>query len=229
MLTRLLDIVFPFLAAVKVNLAISKEIKEMNQDKIAKKWFNKFSKSKVDEKSIEKMSHDIYQSQERRISNIENKAISLIVAIGFSISLLTIIIGFNESDLELFRIIAIIIFMIAIFILIIGAGSAILAYRIGKRRVASIDEFSEIIDKDKDNFFEWASKYLSAVEINIKLGLMKSNWVDVAQRHTLAGLILIFIGTLFVIGDVFYVPISVFEINLSENIEIIDSISLGHG
>ena len=228
MLTKILDIVFPFLAAIVVNRAINKEINEMNQEGITDKWFVKLSTSKIDEKDIEKMSHDIYQSQERRIANIENKAISLIVAIGFSISLLTIIVGFNDSDLELFRMIAMIIFIVAIFTLIIGAGSAILAYRIGRRRVASINEFSEIVDIEINGISKWASKYLSAVEINVKLGLMKSNWVDVAQRHTLAGLILIFIGTLFVIGDVFYVPTTIFEINLTDNIEIIDSVSLGY-
>ena len=121
-----------------------------------------------------------------------------------------------------------IIFMIAIFTLIIGAGSAIFAYRIGRRRIATSDEFSEILKENKDNILHWASKYLSAVEINVKLGVMKSNWVDVAQRHTLEGLVLILIDTFIVIGDVFYMPTSIIEVSLSDNIEIIDKVTIGH-
>ena len=196
---RFLDKICPYLAARIVNNKISNDIKQINQADIEKKWICKLQSSNLDEQILEKISNDIYQSQERLITNIENKAISLIVAIGFFISLLGIIIGFAESSINDIRLIALIIFIIAIFLLLLAAISAFHAYRLRERNVVALNELSDILSSKDNKIVKWASKYLSTLEINYKIGIMKSNWVDVSQRYIISGLAVMSIATVVII------------------------------
>jgi len=218
MLIKVLDKIFPFVAAIIVNRKINSSINYNEYDNKVKKWYTELSDSKVEPCKLEKISSDIYDSQDRRISNIENKAISLIVSIGFSISLLTIIIGFTEDDFYSIKFVAVMIFSISIFIMILAATSAILAYRIGKRSVPTLIELSNTLkDSINDKVLLWAAHHLSSAEINVKLGLMKSNLVDSSQRHMLTGLVTIFIGSILLIIDAFFFSSISIEIDFIDN------------
>ncbi len=228
MLIKILDKFFPFLAAILANKEISKETNEKFFKDSKDNWINRLSSSNFSAQDIEKIAHDVYSSQNQRISNIENKAISLLIAIGLSISLLAIINGFsNDLNISQLRWISISIFAIAIIGLVLSAGSAILAYRISKRFVPTTEEIKEIIS-NKKGLIEWAANHLGATELNAKVGLMKSNWVDAAQRQMLFSLISISIGSILLIVDVIlsHMPNSI-SISISDNLLIFDNATIG--
>ena len=92
-----------------------------------------------------------------------------------------------------------VIFIIAIFLLLLAAISAFHASRLRKRNVVALNELSDILSSKDNKIVKWASKYLSTLEINYKIGTMKSNWVDVAQRYSIFGFVAIFVATFVII------------------------------
>ena len=201
-MSRRWDVVFPYLAAKVANHKIlKKNLPDYND--LEKKWMDDLRGSKLDGPILEKISSDIYQSSNQRITNIENKSMSLVVTLGVSISLLSILVGVFEYDMSYVRLFALFILIFAIFHLLVAMMLALHAHRIGKIWVVSLEELSYMLSS-QDKVIRWASQYLAATEINTNIGLMKSNWTIAAQNHTRLGLFAIIISMIIIIADLFY-------------------------
>lgn len=200
---NLLEFIFPLLAALVVNKSIDKK-KSKTFDELHPKWIDILKKSKTNENLLENISHGIYKDEDKRASNIENKGSWLLVGIGVSISLLSIIFGVvtNSEIISFIQLIALAFFFIAIFNLIFAAIGAYKAMKIGMRYVADVKDLSKTLEAKNDKILDWTARYLANVECNVNLIIKKSNWIDVSQQHFIRGLIFIVIGFVLLSWDV---------------------------
>lgn len=190
-----LELIFPLIAVIVVNKSIDKK-KRHTFDELHSKWINILKTSQVNENLLEKITHGIYMDEDKRTANIENKGSWLLVGIGVSISLVSIILGVkaNSEIILLIQLIAIFFFFIAILNLIFAAIGAYKAMKIGMKYVTDVNDLSKTLDKNNDKILDWAARYLANVECNVNLIIKKSNWIDVSQQHFVRGLIFIVVG-----------------------------------
>ena len=185
-MAKLWDVVFPCIEAWAANRKILKKGLP-DYDDLEKKWVDDLRGSKLDGHVLEKISGDIYRSANQRTTNIENKSMSLVVTLGVSISLLSILVGVFEYDMSCLRLFSPFILVFAFIHLLTAMMLALRVHKIGEIRVVSIEELSDMLSS-QNKLIKWASQHLAATEININIGLMKTNWAMVAQKHTKLGM-----------------------------------------
>lgn len=204
-----LEFIFPFIAVIITNKKLNKKLEDYDHQKSHDAWFENLKKTSLSESIIENIAHNIYASEDRRTHNIEGKGSSLLVGVGVSISLLSIMLGVltGVQSISIFQLIAMGIFLIAIGNLILAAFGAAQAIKISIRYISHSDDFHEILTKN-NIIIHWAAEHLANVEYNLNKTIKKSNWVDIAQQHFVRGLGLIVIGFVVLFWDIIYSVIS---------------------
>ena len=199
-----LEFIFPFIVVLLKNREVNKKLDSYNPEKSQTEWFNILKDVKISDSVIENISYNVYSAEDRRTYNIENKGSSLLIGIGVSISLLSIILGFLTStqSISVLQLTAIIIFLIAIVNLILAAFGAGQAIKISIRHVSVSDELRNILKEKDEKIIRWAAEHLANVEYNLNLSVKKSNWVDVAQQHFVRGLGFIVLGFIVLVWDI---------------------------
>lgn len=204
-----LGIFLPILDAALGNKVLNKKMndftQEGKQEEKTELWLQKLIDSEIPEQTIESISNSIFTGDNQRTYNIENKGSSLLVGVGVSISLLSIVLGFliTKNNFYIFEILSILFFSVAILNLILAAFCSSFSIKITKRYVMINDDIEDLLKKGKPYVFRLAAEYLSNVEFNFNLSQKKANWVDASQKHFLWGLVLIVIGFLLLTTGVF--------------------------
>ena len=190
-----LEFIFPFIAAIIKNKKLDKKLDSYTPQKSQGIWFENLEKTGLPESVIENIAYNVYTAEDRRTYNIENKGSTLLVGIGVSISLLSIMLGFMSGvqSISVFQLISMVIFLIAIGNLILAAFGAAQAIKISIRHISHSEDLREFLTKD-NIIMRWAAEHLANVEYNMNLGIKKGNWVDIAQQHFVRGLGLMVIG-----------------------------------
>ncbi|MCY4491502.1 MAG: hypothetical protein OXC46_08585 [Thaumarchaeota archaeon] len=202
-----LEYVFPLIKTILVNRNIDKKSKTLKgafkancikQKKILKN-------SGLSTEQILKISHDLYNDENNRTSNIENKDSRLLIGVGISTSLLSIIAGFSfEDELSLSHMFAIVLLICSISNLVISGIGVHCATRISERYVLTTSNLNAIIT-NKKNIITWAAQQLVAVEYNYDLIRKKSNYIDMSQQHFIRGIVLMMLGFIFLLCEPLFI------------------------
>lgn len=204
---RVAELIFPVVAAWYINKHLSGEFKKAKEerDNLVKDWLDKISTKKVNDRFVEKMASEIYDLEIKRKATLEKKATSLLAAVGFVISLISVALVVAGKDwiIRPWTPYALFFFGIAIFHFITSGTSATRVLKVGEFFQLTTDAIKdslrlEVDEQKQQPVLNWTVEKLVDVEINYSTMLIKSNWLDASQGLFLRGLYSLGISFVFV-------------------------------
>jgi uncharacterized membrane protein len=181
--SRLVEWFFPSLKAWDTNRKIYEELKKKDVVNLRSDWKRtigtQVTKTKLD------AADELFETEIQRKQTIESKAASLFEAIGFAVSLLSIVIAFGDkTSFLLFSLLPLANFVLA------GVCSWH-ATKIGKFYLPTLETMRDNCNtkQEKQSKVNWITEKLANTEMNTLPILMKSNWLSAASQHFLLGII----------------------------------------
>lgn len=186
------EYMFPIVYAYRTN----KQIKAISEDETRLSWKNKLTEKNILSKQIRSIVSNTYVNENKRRTDIENKASWL--SVGTSISVLLMIAVLNYSlDLNTLNIFCLFVFPVVNFI-ISGIGVHV-ATRISQIHVFDIEKILERMTNIQELDMDIIIEQLTIIELNRPIVIQKANYVIAAQIHFLYGIFFIPIGFLLLI------------------------------
>jgi hypothetical protein len=180
---RLIEYFFPSMTAWDTNRKIHEELEKKNVANLTNYWKKTIGAHVTEIK--QHAADDVFETEIQRKQTIESKAASLFEAIGFAVSLVSIVIAFGDKNpFLLFSLLPLVNFVLA------GICSW-QATKIGKFYLPTLDTMKEncSIKQEKQSKIHWMTEKLVNTEMNTLPILMKSNWLSAASQHFLLGIV----------------------------------------
>ena len=163
---------------------------------IESKWRN-LLQNQTSENAVETVTNNMYTDHSTGLANAEHKASSLLIAVGFSISLMSIFAGLIWNSTISIPSIIFYPFLgfssLSIINMIFTAFSAWYGIKVSTRYYSTVGDFERVVTNQNWQI-EWAVKQLTNLELNNSRWTIKTHWVDVGQIHFIYGIILIAFG-----------------------------------
>ncbi len=194
----LVYVLFPAATAWAGNAKIqNNETKaKITPDSLRKKWTGIIAV--YDNDSIGKMVDELYTSESQRLNILTGKGSSLLAATGFAISLISLTFAIGKELLNHLSLISPIAAFILLFFtttsviyFVVTAFCATKVVRVSQINQLTTTDFTTICcdyETDKNNIKKkWTLEKLVTVDLNHKILLVKSNWLDASQGSFLRG------------------------------------------
>lgn len=185
-----LEFVFPLLAAYLDNKKISDEPFEEKYNN----WKNQLKTTPEKFNIVEKISQNIYNEENRRMSNIESKGSWLLIGTSLSVLLVSVFGNYlSENNLSLFYCVTTGLIVYSIFNYFSTVIGVYLATKIRAHYVITLEHLRCFLD-NKDNYCDLIAKRLASIECNCVLINRKTNLISVSQTHFHRGLLFMMLG-----------------------------------